>query len=260
MALITETELRAQLPKGIRNPYPIGLSDKLTPAAADFLKSRGILVVRSSTEATAPMDRIPVGVSNRHVHLSQVHVERLFGPGYQLTPMRELSQQGQFAAEETVTLVGQRGSLKKVRILGPARDASQVEISRTDSFVLGIHAPLRLSGHIQGTPGIILRTDKGELTLQEGLIIAQNHVHMSTEEARMFQVVEGDRLIVQTMGDRPVIFTDVAVRVNPRFSLDLHIDTDEANAAWLATGEIVHVIGKNGQLLPSGKEEVNRWR
>ncbi len=265
MAFITELELRAQLPKGIPNPYPIGEADKLTPAAADFLKSRGIPVTRASmadmaNSANSEHRLIPVGVSNRHVHLSQAHVERLFGQGYQLTPMRALSQKGQFAAEETVTLVGPKGSIKHVRILGPARGASQVEISRTDSFALGIQAPLRLSGHIQGTPGIIIQSEYAELKLDEGLIIAQNHVHMSPEDAHRFKVANGDRLIVRTSGERPVIFADVAVRLDARFTLDLHIDTDEANAAWLATGDTVTVIGKNGQLLPDGKEVVNRWR
>lgn len=256
MALITETHLRARSVKGIPNPFPVADGDKLTPAAADFLKSRGISIRRTVSEQIAlsgTMDsglmQIPVGVSNRHIHLSPEHVEALFGGGYSLAPMRELSQKGQFAAQETVTLIGPKGFIQNVRILGPSRGVSQVEISRTDGFLLGVHPPVRLSGQIEDTPGITVVGAKGTVILQEGLIVAKNHVHMSPEEAATFEVAHGDRIIVQTLGDRPLLFADVIVRVSDRFSLDFHIDTDEANAACLNTGDLVRMIGKNKKIM-----------
>jgi putative phosphotransacetylase len=243
MTLITETHLRTRLVKGLPNPFPIAEGDKLTPAAADFLKERGIPLQRVALEPTvltggldAGLRLIPVGVSNRHVHLSPEHVEALFGTGSSLTPLRELSQKGQFAAHETVTLVGPKGIIQHVRILGPSRGATQVEISRTDGYELGVHPPLRLSGDIQGTPGITLVGTSGTVVLSQGLIIAKNHVHMSPEEAETFEVYQGDRIIVQSMGERPLIFADAIVRVSAFFSLDFHIDIDEANAAYLNTG------------------------
>ncbi|MDO3677919.1 phosphate propanoyltransferase [Paenibacillus ehimensis] len=254
MALITETSLRSRLAQGLPNPYPIAAGDLLTPAANDFLKSRGIAIQRLKAEAPAALPAepapeaplLPVGVSGRHVHLSPEHVEALFGEGYQLTPLKELSQPGQFAAQETVTLIGPKGVLQNVRILGPSRGASQVEISRTDGFALGVKPPVRLSGDLEGTPGITVAGPKGAVVLAQGLIVAKNHVHMSPDDARRFQVSDGDRIILQTRGDRPLAFTDVVVRVNPRYALDVHLDTDEANAAQLNTGDTVQMIGKNG--------------
>ncbi|WP_019122964.1 phosphate propanoyltransferase [Brevibacillus massiliensis] len=256
MALITETTLRAMLRTGIPNPYPIHEDDKITPAAIDFLKGRGIqlkpLKVSESNEESDSLGAelvVPVGVSNRHVHLSPEDVEALFGTGYALTRLRNLSQPGQFAAQEQVTLLGPQGLIHGVRILGPARGASQVEISRTDGFRLGIHPPVRLSGLIEGTPGITLIGPKGCVVLQQGVIVAKCHVHMSPDDAAAFGVANGDSLILETAGERPIIFPEVAVRVSPHFVLDFHIDLDEANAANLKTGDKVWVTGKNGKLL-----------
>jgi putative phosphotransacetylase len=257
MALITEASLRAMIKDGIPNPFPLQEEDKITPSAVDFLKGRGIPLKRVNNKEVmeqtkalvAPDLTIPVGVSNRHIHLSPEDVERLFGQGYELTPLKNLSQPGQFAAKEQLTLVGPEGIIHGVRVLGPARGASQVEISKTDGFQLGIHPPVRLSGSIEGTPGITLIGPKGFATLAKGVIIAKSHVHMSPEEAETFQVQDGDSLILQAMGDRPVIFPDVIVRVHPNFVLDFHIDLDEANAAALKTGDTVKVLGKNGVLL-----------
>jgi putative phosphotransacetylase len=263
MTLITETHLRTQMVKGLPNPFPVTDGDKLTPAAVDFLKERGIplqRVVSKPTVLPGSLDmgfkHIPVGVSNRHVHLSPEHVEALFGIGYNLSLLRELSQKGQFAANETVSLVGPKGILQHVRILGPSRGATQVEISRTDGYELGVHPPVRLSGDIQGTPGITLVGAVGTVVLSQGLIIAKNHVHMSPEDAQQFQVSQGDRIIVQTTGDRPLIFADTVVRVSPQFSLDFHIDMDEANAAHLNTGDRVQVIGKNGEITSAGRRQL----
>lgn len=267
MALITETQLRARLAKGIPNPFAVGQDDILTPAAADFLKSRGIAVQRlpsepanCQTDGQAQSLAIPVGVSNRHIHLSPSHVEALFGKNYVLTPLRELSQKGQFAAKETVTLIGPKGSIPNVRILGPSRGATQVEISRTDGFALGVHTPVRLSGDIEGTPGITIVGERGTVELQQGLIVAKNHVHMSPDDAARYEVANGDSLIVRTTGERPIWFADVVVRVSPTFSLDLHIDTDEANAASLKTGDNVLVVGKNGVVGAAAEGASARWK
>lgn len=260
MALITETSLRARLGKGLPNPYPIAEEDKLTPAASDFLKERDIRIVRTTSATVNVIERldsdkslIPVGVSNRHVHLCSEHVAVLFGEGYRLKPMRELSQKGQYAAEETVTIIGPKGIIPGVRILGPTRGASQVEVSRTDGYRLGIAPPVRLSGDIQGTPGITLVGAVGSLILQEGLIVARNHVHLSSDDAKRLAIQEDDRLLLQTRGDRPLIFKDVIARISPRYSVDFHIDLDEANAANLHTGDLVQLIGKNGEFTASAK-------
>ena len=256
MALITETLLRARLARGIPNPLPIAEDDKLTPAATDFLKDRGIGWQRISAgpsfqssdagEECGDGLTLPVGVSARHAHLSPEHVEALFGPGYQLEPLRELTQKGQYAAKETVTLIGPKGILPNVRILGPARGVSQVEISRTDGYALGIQPPVRLSGDIRGTPGITIAGKHGAVVLREGLIVAKNHVHMSPDDAAIFNVAAGDSLIVRTTGERPVLFADVTVRISPAYTLDLHLDTDEANAASLKTGDVMRLVGRNG--------------
>jgi putative phosphotransacetylase len=254
MTVITEAKLRSMLKKGIPNPYPVREGDKITPAAMDFLKGRGIQLKSYQSVELIPESMeenwtIPVGVSNRHVHLSPEDVERLFGPNYQLTPLRELSQPGQFAAHEKVTLLGPKGVMQGVRILGPARGATQVEISRSDCYQLGVQAPVRLSGSIEGTPGITLIGPKGFVVLDQGVIIAKCHVHMSPDDSQRFQVRHGDTVILQTMGDRPLIYPDVVVRVSPNYVLDFHIDLDEANAANLKTGDRIRLIGRNGEFL-----------
>lgn len=248
MALFTETTLRAMWRTGIPNPFVVRADDRFTPAATDFLKGRGIKVEMMAKT-------IPVGVSNRHIHLSPEAVEKLFGAGYSLCPMRPLSQPGQFAAEETLTILGPKGLIRGVRILGPTREASQVEISRTDGFQLGIHPPIRASGDLEGTPGITLIGPAGCIVLDSGVMVAKCHVHMSDADASYFQVRDGDSLILQMTGERALIFSDVTVRVSPRYMLDFHIDLDEANAANLKTGDQVRLLGKNGKLF----SEAGRW-
>lgn len=186
--------------------------------------------------------KVPVGVSGRHVHLSPEHVEALFGPGHQLTVMKELSQPGQFAAEESVTLVGPRGSIERVRVLGPARGATQVEISRTDGFKLGVQAPVRLSGNIAGTPGIELVGPRGSIKIDEGVIVAARHIHMTPKDAEEAGVADGDIVKVRVRGERALTFENVVIRVRDDFALDFHIDTDEANAAGLRTGDQADIL------------------
>jgi acetate kinase len=184
---------------------------------------------------------IPLSISAHHVHLSQGDFESLFGKGMQLTPRSELSQYGQFAASETVNLIGPKGIIEKVRILGPFRKESQVEISRTEQFKLGIDAPIRDSGDIEGTPGIILEGRAGQLKLNKGVICAKRHIHVSTEEALSLGLRDKDEVMVQIKGVRTLIFGDVLVRVHPSFKLDMHLDTDEANAAQITEDILGHI-------------------
>ncbi|WP_264739449.1 phosphate propanoyltransferase [Cytobacillus firmus] len=179
---------------------------------------------------------IPMAVSARHCHLSLRDLEILFGTGYQLAKKADLSQPGQFAANETITIAGPRGSLEKVRILGPARNMTQVEVSRTDSIKLGLKPPLRESGNIEGSSPVTLIGPKGSIYKKEGLIIAQAHIHMAPEDAEAFGVENGEYVKVETEGDRPISFGKVLIRISPRYRLEMHIDTDEANAG-LITGK-----------------------
>jgi acetate kinase len=185
-----------------------------------------------------PLPPIPIAISARHVHLTQQAVEQLFGPGHTLTPRKPLSQPGQFACEETVDLIGPKRNIEGVRVLGPVRSKCQVEISRTDEFHLGIDAPVRASGDVSNSPGITLRGPAGSLQIHEGVICAWRHIHMGPEDAERYGV--SDRDVVEVAVDSPhpgrdVVFGDVMVRVSPEFALEMHIDTDEANAADLTS-------------------------
>jgi len=180
---------------------------------------------------------IPMAVSARHCHLSQADLETLFGKGYELTKKADLSQPGQFAANETVVIVGPRGSIEKVRILGPARSLTQVEVSRTDAVKLGLNAPLRESGNIAGSAPITLVGPKGSIFKNEGLIVAQAHIHMNPEDAAYFGVENGEYVRIRTEGERPVSFEKVLIRVSQRYQLEMHIDTDEANAGFITSGQ-----------------------
>lgn len=192
---------------------------------------------------TAENDTVPVGVSNRHIHLSTEHVEVLFGKDYQLTPLKELSQPGQFACKEQLTIVGPSlRPIEGVRVLGPVRSASQVEISRTDSFTLKVKPPVRESGDIKGSAPITIIGPKGVVTLKEGCIIANRHIHMSEEEGAAFGLKDGDYVTVEANGERRTTFYDVQVRVNKAFRLEMHIDTDDANAAGIGNGAKVKIV------------------
>lgn len=185
--------------------------------------------------------KVPVGVSNRHVHLSEADLAILFGDGHALTPIKDLSQPGQFASDEVVSLIGPKGRIDKVRILGPVRKQTQVEISRTDSFILGVKPPVRDSGDLKGSPGIIIEGPKGKVEIQEGVICAQRHLHLHPEEAEMLGLKDKEYISVRVQGDRALVFDQVFVRVHPQFAMDLHIDIDEANAAGLTTGDKVTI-------------------
>ncbi|UXI00209.1 phosphate propanoyltransferase [Photobacterium sp. TY1-4] len=184
---------------------------------------------------------IPTGVSNRHVHLSQPDIEALFGEGYQLTPIKALKQPGQFAAKECVTIVGPKGSIQRVRVLGPARAETQLEVSKADCYTLGIKAPVRESGDLTGSADALLVGTAGYCHLDSKVICAQRHIHMSPQDAARFQVENGQRVKVRAGGGCGVVFEQVVVRVSPAYALEFHIDTDEANAAGLRSGEDVYL-------------------
>jgi len=198
------------------------------------------LGLRAATEVARRVEDlpIPINTSAHHVHLSQPDVEALFGAGHRLTRRSDLLQPGQFACEEAVTLVGPRGSIERVRVLGPTRKESQVEISRTEEFKLGVDAPIRASGDLDGSPGITLGGPAGEVKLKQGVICALRHIHMTPEDALHFALRDKDIVRVKVPGDRSIIFGDVLVRVNPDYRLEMHLDTDEANAAELNAGAV----------------------
>ncbi|ANY69599.1 propanediol utilization protein [Paenibacillus sp. BIHB 4019] len=186
---------------------------------------------------------VPVGVSARHIHLSQEHVAILFGEGYELTEAKALSQPGQYAANETVAVIGPKSSFPKVRILGPVRKATQLEVSRTDAFSIGVNPPVRESGDISGSAGITLKGPAGEVTIEEGVIVAARHIHFHTSDAEKWGIADKQKLKVRFGGDRGVVFEEVIARVSPDFALDMHIDTDEANAAGIKNGDTAEIVG-----------------
>lgn len=186
---------------------------------------------------------IPAGISNRHVHLSKEDLEALFGEGYELTPIKDLGQPGQYAAQECVTIVGPKGAIEKVRVLGPVRSKTQVEISRTDAFKLGLNPPVRDSGDLDGTPGIVIVGPKGAVIKSEGVILAKRHIHMTPQDAETYGVKDKDIVkVLVDQGDRKLIFDDVLVRVSPKYALEFHVDTDEGNAALLKNGDLVWMV------------------
>ena len=186
---------------------------------------------------------VPVGVSNRHIHLSTKDVETLFGAGYELTPMKELSQPGQYACKETLTIIGPSlRPIENVRVLGPVRGASQVEISKTDSYTLKVKPPVRESGKIAGSSPITIVGPKGVVTLSEGCIIANRHIHMSLEDGARFGVKDNDYVTVDVEGTRRTRWYDVQVRVHKDFRLEMHVDTDDANAVGIGNGCKVKVV------------------
>ena len=186
---------------------------------------------------------IPVGVSVRHVHLSRADCDALFGPGHELSRRRDVTQPGQYVTRETVDLVGPKGVLDRVAIIAPLRAETQVELARTDAIALGVSPPLRESGKLDGTPGLTLRGPHGQVEIPRGVILAQRHVHMSPEDARAFGVTDRNLVQVRVEGEREMTMGDVVVRVSPDFRLDLHIDTDEANAAGLTSDSVVAYAG-----------------
>jgi putative phosphotransacetylase len=186
--------------------------------------------------------KVSVGLSNKHLHVTQEHLEKLFGAGHELTEFKILSQPGQYACDEKVDIVGPKGTLKGVRILGPVRKETQIEISVSDAFKLGLKVPVRDSGDIEGTPGVKIVGPKGEVDLEYGVIVAARHIHMHPDDAKVFGVEDFQRVKVRAEGMRALVFENVLIRVSPTFALDMHIDIEEGNAAGISNGDMVEVI------------------
>lgn len=193
-------------------------------------------VIRAIIKETLNPNLVPIGVSNHHVHLSEADFQKLF-PGQKLEVLKPLRQHADFAAKQTVDLIGPKGTIKNVRLMGPYRPHSQVEVARSENFTLGINAPIRMSGDLAGAPSIKVRSAYGEIEVQ-GVIVAKRHIHMSLEDAKRFGVKKGDAMKVEIDGDggRKTIFDDVVARPREDFVLEMHIDTDEANAANVGLG------------------------
>lgn len=195
-------------------------------------------------ETGVPIDpkRIPVGISVRHLHICKEDFEKLFGPGTELHPERTLYQ-GDFAAKEAVALIGPKMRLlERVRILGPMRDRTQIELAKTDAIFLGVDAPLRLSGDIKGSAPITIIGPKGVVQLKEGCIRAMRHIHMNTKEAAYFGLKDGDFVKIRVGGPTAVVFENVAVRVSDKVRLQIHLDTDEGNVASINCKQDVEII------------------
>ena len=185
---------------------------------------------------------IAVGISNRHLHLSQADLNVLFGENYQMTKIKDLSQPGQYACKETVVICGPKGSVENIRFLGPVRKKSQVEILKGDCYKLGVSAPERLSGELSGTPGITVIGPNGSIQLKEGLIVAQRHIHMTLKDAEYYNVTDGETVSIQIDGSRGGIFNNVAIRANDASFLECHIDTEEANAMGIDSKSTIKII------------------
>lgn len=186
--------------------------------------------------------QIPVGVSNRHLHLAQHDLEVLFGSGYTLTAIKDLSQPGQYACKEMVTLCGPKGVIEKVRVLGPVRSQTQIEILAGDCFKLGVKAEPRLSGDLAGTSGITLVGPKGSIQLKEGVVIAKRHIHMLPSDATRFGVVDGQNVKIEIPGCRGGIFSEVIIRVTDASGLEFHLDTEEANALGVTSQTVIRIV------------------
>ncbi|WP_083635551.1 phosphate propanoyltransferase [Peptoniphilus porci] len=193
-------------------------------------------------EKKTSLNIIPVGISGRHVHLSKEHLEILFGKDYELTPIKNLTQPGQFASKETVTLAGPKSVIENVRIIGPVRSKTQVEILTSDAFKLGLKPVVRLSGHLEGTPGITIIGKKGTVVLDEGVIVSQRHIHLNEEQGRERNLKNGDVVKLRTRGIRSAILDNVSVRVGDNGYLDCHLDQEEANALGLNSKSYVEIV------------------
>ena len=216
--------------------------DISTEKIAELVRRTLLEINSPSKEQSKTGAGIPIGVSNRHIHLSREDLETLFGEGYELTPIKDLSQPGQYACKEVLTIIGpSMKPIENVRVLGPVRKASQVEISMTDSYTLKVKPPVRESGNIKDSAPIRIVGPKGIVELKEGCIIANRHIHMSPDDALVFGVKDGDYVDIDANGKRRTRWFDVQVRVDKNFRLEMHVDTDDANAAGIGNGFIVTV-------------------
>ena len=186
--------------------------------------------------------KIPIALSNRHLHISREHLDILFGKGYELTKLKDLKQPGQYAAEEKVDLEGPKGIIKGVRILGPVRKTTQIEISFADSFVIGVTPPIRDSGDLKGSASARITGPVGSVEINEGIIAAARHIHMTPKDAAQWGLKDKDTVNVRTGGQRSLIFENVLVRVNPEYKLEMHVDMEEGNSAGVKNNDEVEVV------------------
>lgn len=185
---------------------------------------------------------IKVEASGRHIHLSQEHIDALFGKGYQLTKIKDLSQPGQYACKERVTITGRKGSIKNVIVLGPVREETQVEISMTDSAILGEKPLIKQSGDLLGTGGLVVSTENAAINLNKGLMVAQRHIHINPKDAEKFNVLNNEIVKVKVFGKRPLIFDDVVIRISDKYETFMHIDYDEANACGFGKATMARIM------------------
>ncbi|MDR2712939.1 MAG: phosphate propanoyltransferase [Clostridiales bacterium] len=188
---------------------------------------------------------VPVNTSNRHLHVSAGDLAKLFGPDHKLTNIKDLTQPGQYACQETVNIVGPKGMLENVRILGPERPATQVELAQTDARKIGIRAPLRNSGDLAKSPGCVLVGPKGYVVLSEGVVVAAPHIHLHVSDGEALGLADKELVDVYFSGEKKMAFFDIMVRVHPEFAKDMHLDTDEANAARLGAGDKGLIVKKS---------------
>lgn len=186
--------------------------------------------------------KLPIALSNRHIHLSKEDLELLFGEGHSLTILKDLSQPGQYACEEVVDLVGPKKTIQRVRVLGPTRPSTQVEVSISDAFSLGIKPVIRQSGDTKNTPGLKLLGPVGEVEIKEGVIVASRHIHMNLDDAEKFGVSDKEVVGVRTFGERGLVFENVLVRAHESFALEMHVDIEEGNASGVKNGDMVELI------------------
>lgn len=192
--------------------------------------------------AREPLNLVPVGVSARHVHVSAEHMELLFGKDKPLTKFKDISQPGQFAANEKVTLIGPKGMIENVRILGPFRKNTQIEIAASEARKLGVQPPVRESGRIEGSPGIQLAGPNGTVTLEQGCIVAERHIHMTPNDARAYGVTHGQKVQVKVTGEKGGIMDCVSIKVRADYALEMHIDTDDSNAFGIKQGDTLEIL------------------
>lgn len=248
MNVVTEEYLRTLLKKNIPREFKINKKTIVTPSAREYLNEKNIKLIIDEMNSTEhdeiekPKHLIPIEPSGRHVHLKREDIDILFGKDYQLTISKELSQPGQYQYKERVMLIGPKNVIKNVSILGPPRDRSQAEVSRTDALSLGVNPPLRESGNLEGAASIYISGKKGVVEIVEGLIVAKAHIHMTPNDAKNMKIKDGDRVNIRVKSDRPIIFEDVLVRVNKNYKLNMHIDYDEANACGFQSDTMGELI------------------
>ena len=232
--VLTEEKLKLLYNKENIKEIKVDKKTVITPSAREYMAQKSIKLIEESKIEENNKIKIPIEASGRHIHLSQKEADILFGTGYVFTVSKELSQLGQYAYKERVRLIGSKGIIENVVILGPMRKETQVELSLTDSRILGVNAVLRNSGLIDGTPGILMSNGKNFVYIDKGVIIARNHIHMNEKDANRLNVKDNDLIKVKIVSERSGIFENVLVRVDNKFILNMHIDYDEANAFYIS--------------------------